>query len=619
ETSYASALQVGDRFTVTATPREFKKEASFDEELYRLSDGMMTVLVCSSPDDCRIIPDTPKGLSGWVYRWNALLSEELYQVIGRDNGGLPVAVLLGNRSYLSVQDQMHFRRAGVSHLLALSGLHVSILIGALELFLRFLRIPKLLRGVLMPVIAVGYLALTGFSASTMRAVLMLCVLYLGTLLFASYDSFTSLTTVLYLILAVTPYAVLDVGMWMSFLAAASIIIFSPLISAWVQKPTEEVGLKVLLRRRLRKLWGAVLVALVANGGILLLISLVYGEVSLGSVPATLLLSLPLTGVLILSALVLLFPSLGVLSWICSLLSGGMLGVAEAFSNVKNILLPVEDPITRGCILGLTVVLVLFAILRIKNSRWWMIPGAMAILSVVTSWFVSYAMYPGMQMTYVHQTDGCVCLFSERTVGVAVDLSSGEASDADALYRAAKQARCTELEDLVLTRYNASRTYFIAQVAERMRVVNLHMPTPQTREERDIALRIEQEAILHGIRVFYGFDQVNERVEIQQYLTDGQSNGMVLSVRAGEQTVTYANMSALDGRLRPQAEDLLKNSHVAVVLRRGMKQKGEPIYLALGVNTHRIIAETKAMEERVYFAAPYTDPVYGIENLRILLR
>ena len=67
---------------------------------------------------------------------NSKLSLRLQTVLGKKTGTLASALLLGNRELLSSELLRDFKRAGVYHMLALSGLHVAILIGIFELFLK---------------------------------------------------------------------------------------------------------------------------------------------------------------------------------------------------------------------------------------------------------------------------------------------------------------------------------------------------------------------------------------------------------------------------------------------------------------------------------------------------
>lgn len=511
ECAYASPLQRGDRFRVHAVPRAFTEEEDFDEEHYRLADGCMTVLNCASSSDCELTGKNKKDLLLQLSAWNTELSYDLRNRIGGEKGGLAAALLLGNRSWITADTKLDFQRAGISHLLALSGLHVSILIGFLELLLRRLRVPKILRAILIPLCAVAYLGVTGVAVSTTRAVLMICVLYLAFLFRAEYDPLTALCLVLVLILGCTPYAVLDLSLWMSFLAAASILIFIPAVTAWLQNWRNRRKPSKKLFQLVSSLVSAVAVGVVANLALLLLSAAVFGEISLASVPATLLLSIPVTLLLILSAVLLLLPFLPILPWACGMLADLTLSVAEFFSEIDRVLLPVSAPVTTVLTVLLTAWLILLAVLPLKRL-WWGLPVPMLLVAVVlSSTLATQCMEPAV---YVFKTGrGTVRLYTSEGHAVAVNDTSGAASASYEIKRAATAEHCSEIDGLILSRYYNQATYFIAKVAERSRVRVLHMPIPSDDRERAIAARLAAEAELHGIDVAYDAAEMLERYDV----------------------------------------------------------------------------------------------------------
>ena len=216
---YLSALRAGERIRVCGTVSNMQTLLSQENFTYRIADGFSGMLNCETAEDCMLLSSGEKSLFLRLSEWNTALSERLSSNIGGREGGLAAALILGNRNFLSPQDTLAFRRTGISHFLALSGLHVGILLAALERLLRLFRLPRKGRVVAMILLSLGYLAVTGASPSTLRAVFMADLLAGAFLFRESYDSPTAIFVALFAILFFQPYSVVDSGLWLSFFAA----------------------------------------------------------------------------------------------------------------------------------------------------------------------------------------------------------------------------------------------------------------------------------------------------------------------------------------------------------------------------------------------------------------
>ena len=135
------------------------------------------------------------------------------------------AVLLGSRTQLSSRIRDDYSKSGVSHVLALSGMHLGILYGLFSLFL-FRRKNVVCQLLLLSAIWC-YVLMVGFPVSAVRAAMMLSVCTLVQLagrrgLTLNTLSFSALVMVLF-----HPYCVFDVGFQLSYLSVGFITMFSP--------------------------------------------------------------------------------------------------------------------------------------------------------------------------------------------------------------------------------------------------------------------------------------------------------------------------------------------------------------------------------------------------------
>ena len=592
ETTYSSALQVGDGFTLTVTPRDFEREGDYEEELYRLSQGELVALVSEEREQSRRIGEAKGDVRVMLSMLKTKLSYRLYTATEGREGALSSALLMGDRSFLAGEDSLMFKRSGTSHLLALSGLHVSILIGVFEFLMKRLRVPKLARSMIIPFLAVGYLLITGFALSTVRAVIMACFLYFAFVGRERYDSFTALCAALALILFVTPYAVWDASLWMSFVAAASIVVFYPAFYRFLEERMQASPFPEAVTRPVSAFLSALFVGVIANLGLLLLTAQLFGEMSVLSVPATLLLSPVLTLLLPLCALTLLIPQAALLSRILARL---VLQIVDQFSVLDGVLLPIDQPLTLLFLGLMTLGLVLLAVTGLKAKYATPVILLFLVLGTTSACLAPIARKQEGVSVYAMQTHGGeLVLFTHGSSTVAVDLSSGVETCAGQFKRAAKHAGCNEIDDLILSRYYNRSPYLLSSMAERFLVRRVRLPVPQNDLERAIAERLEQEAALHGIKVLYHTERL--AIEELRVLCAGhtpmerdEASLILLSFAVGDRVMTCLNAASLEGTFGETARAYLLSSDVLLITNRAKGSETIPVageldYLLLGNET-----------------------------------
>lgn len=569
ETEYATSVQLGEHIGVTAEARAFEKERDYDEEIYLLSKGDMLVLTSHTSDELTVMGQVVGDPLIDLLRLNEALSYRLYTSVGGEAGGLAAALLLGNRSFLSKETSLAFRRVGISHLLALSGLHVSILVAAMDLLLRLVSLPKKIRFTLVPLASLGYLALTGFAPSTLRAVVMVCTLYLTFYLGVRYDSFTVLTQTLACILLVTPHAAWDLSMWMSFLAAISIVIFSPTFDKFYFAIRWHKRIPNSIYRVIHAVGAAFFVGMVANLALLLLTSCVYGSVSLLSVPATLLLSPVISFLLPLSALSFVG---GIFASLTSFVGDLMLSFAAWASKPDGILLSVSDPFSLFVLLLITLLLIFAAVAEIKERkhvrRLVLAFPCLLLLLVLTSRVYTYLNDADPQLWAMRTYTGESVLITRRSDAMIVDMSSGSEADVGAMVLLAEEAGVSEIDELIMTRYYSRSPFLVAALGSELTLRTLRLPPPQNTDEEAIAMRIAEEAERLSVEVRFDTEELGmDDARLLAYLHTpfgGESSRVLLSLEIGEETMTFLNGAILSGEHAEVAKNLLAESDAVLL-------------------------------------------------------
>lgn len=151
---------------------------------------------------------------------------------------LMAAVLVNDRSEMSKDLRVHFSQTGIAHIIAISGMHVSILCGFLLFLIPFIhhKIGRILVLVLSIVVVWSYIAITDFPASAIRAASMFSLSTLAIFLNRKANSINNLSTTALLMLTYQPIWIWDVGFQLSFLAVLSILCFNHyLFKIWKPK------------------------------------------------------------------------------------------------------------------------------------------------------------------------------------------------------------------------------------------------------------------------------------------------------------------------------------------------------------------------------------------------
>lgn len=423
---------------------------------------------------------------------NSRLSSVLKQTIGGDEGKLASALLLGNRELLSEDTLRDFRRAGVYHMLALSGLHVSILIGLLDVILKKLSLDKRLRLVLLLGLSLFYIALTGFKLSACRSMLMLWCVYFSFFLERRSDTMTSLFLAVTLIALIDPIAVTDIGLLLSFLSTFGVIVSLEIkrrikffSESEAEKGARMIGLKIA-----RYVLSLLLISLCVFVSTLPVLYIYFGEVSLATFVSNIFMGIICEAFMILSLAVLLTfawtPVGALFASLASAVGAAMIDVVRWISDGEGIVLSLRY--TGMGILVFLLFISTLVLLGIKlTERKYLIALPTAVFAVLTC-----------ALILIHQVSMGDKVVAQYLAGDSLVLSSAEgvyvceSSDgrAGALYDAvaiSKENCFTEIDGIILTNYRARHPVSVESVTKRYKVRSIYLPMPQNADE-DLIMR-----------------------------------------------------------------------------------------------------------------------------------
>lgn len=452
------------------------------------------------------------------------LSYRLSRAVGGEQGRLASALLVGTRSELSDMTVLDFRRAGASHLLALSGLHLSMIVLMLGALLRFLRCPYWLRMALLCAVAVVFLLLTGCSISMLRATVMLLFLYASRLRGAPHDALTPLSAFFGVCLAIRPTWILDIGLWLTVLATLSVVEIVPALVRGGKQISG--GMLARLRRYLGVSLGGSAVVLLM---LMIPMAAFFGEFSWLSPVANLLLT-PLTSVVLgvgMLTLPLLYladivPALTHLSEaLCDALHAlteAMLNVTATLSDVKGALISLRYGFVPYLLSVLLVIVLLFLLFKWKRPVRFV--GALGVWSLAFCACLVLTHIEGAgkwQATYTVHGKSELLTLNEAQVTVLCDLTDGSYTAYRDLLADGLPKGTTEIEALVLTHYHQRHIASVYKLLGdcRVRTVFLPMTMPDATQNK----AIQDEGILRSIAALAR----ERRVQVCYYIPSEGAN------------------------------------------------------------------------------------------------
>ena len=201
-----------------------------------------------------------------------LLKEQAFWNVDEEARGVIAAMTLGDKSQLDQDVKATYRKVGVAHVLALSGLHMMMIYVVVTMVIGWWRY-RLLKQVVTVLSMWAFAFLVGLSPSVVRSAVMISIYALLSLGYREKMSVNTLAFTAIVMLVVNPKSLYDVGFQLSFMAVLSILILNPLFA-------KVIPLHVLQEHRwLNAWWGLTTVSISAQLGVAPLVAYYFGTFS----------------------------------------------------------------------------------------------------------------------------------------------------------------------------------------------------------------------------------------------------------------------------------------------------------------------------------------------------
>ena len=496
-----AALSPGDEISCTARLRAASPD-NLERDEYYASRGVWAALSAKGQ-----ITITPGKVS--LRHLPALAAGRLKAACKRifpaDVEGFLTALLTGDKQGLSYSLKNDLSRSGIYHVVAVSGMHVSLLAGLVMLLCANKR--TLCASLGIPAVWF-FVLLTGAGASSVRAGVMQTVLLLSGLARRERDSWTAFSLAGLLLLAENPWAIKNVGLLLSFSSTGGILLFSkPLYHAMVESkayshlednhPALAHGLKPAIT--------AVCCSIAASAFSLPICASYFKLMSVSGFLTNALCLWLVSGIfsvgLVTAALGCLWSPLGIgLGWLLAWPSRLVLGIVRLMAGLPYSAVSLENPYA-----AVWTVFFFFAVwlICLKAKK---LSGAVVLLALGGTFAVCMGLSAmdyrnaGFTFTALDVGQGQCLIYTAGSETSIVDCGGAQDESGELAARYLETNGVFHVDRLILTHPDADHCNGAAQLLSRIRVDTLYLPLTAIREDSAMLQAIREAARQAGTRV-----------------------------------------------------------------------------------------------------------------------
>lgn len=541
-------------------------EGGTSEPTFHRTNGIL--LLGDQEEGARLLHGEP-GWSKFPGMLRQKLKDRIDSAFPEDTRGFARALLLGDKTQLPYERNLALRISGVSHIVAVSGLHVSILF-ALVYAVTGKR--RFLTGIVGIPLVLLFAAVAGFTPSVTRAAVMQTVMMLALMIRREYDPPTALAVAVLVILGANPLTIASVGFQLSVGSVAGIYLFYGKIRKFLASRLGALAKGKSLRAKcFRGMASSVAVSLSATVLTTPLVAYYYGLVSLVSLIANLLV-VPVIS-LVFYGIMLACAAGGFGAWIGAAISVLIRYVFAVTALLSELPLAAVYTESVYVVFWLALVYVLIAGLPLcKPDRIWpgICVGALGLcVALLLSWAEPRLDSYRVTVLDVGQGQSVILQSGERVFLV----DCGGDYDQDAGEKAAEKLLSMgirRIDGLILSHYDRDHTGGVPYLAQRIEIDRVYLPRSADQEETlplILAATAESEQIWMDSDLEIPMGSCNIRIFAPDGTkSDNESCVTVLFQSEKYDTLIISDMNAageralLDTRELPDLELLIVGHH-----------------------------------------------------------
>ncbi len=308
-----------------------------------------------------------------AYKLRTKIIQDVEKNIEDENKkNLFLGILLGYDDELSKDIKNNFTTSGLSHILAVSGMHVAYILLGIQIFCKNIKIPLKLTNVLTIFILIFFIFLTGNTPSVTRACVMIILTMVANFFCRKSDTINNVCIVLLIMLINNPFSIINTGLILSFMATLGIVFLNPIIKEkidYIFKKIikKEVNDESICENLISKIKEIITISISAQIFIFPISIIVFNQITLSFLFANLIVSF-FIGTIIILGLANIFLKIKIIYKIIEIMLNILLSISNFFSKLPISKILVITPHFFTLIIYYLVIIIFIIIKTIRKKK-----------------------------------------------------------------------------------------------------------------------------------------------------------------------------------------------------------------------------------------------------------
>ncbi len=607
---WQAELEIYDTVTVKAELSDARKGLSGSELINAKSNNL-----CLTLEAIEILEITNESKTGVLYNIDVLrakIGNRLSKFLRVNVAGYASALIIGDKSDLDGVFRNNMSALGISHILAVSGMHLSILSMFVIFIANRFKSSRKVKSLMIIAFALTFMLLAGISPSVVRSAIMLTISMLAVFSGGKSDSLTSLLLSGAIIGVFSPSSILSPSFLLSFFATLGIVMCGLYAErrARARLHSSRVGDMRFAYKLAGKFLFSLLITLCATLFTAPIMALFFNEISFVSV--------------VMNFVAIPFAFLSLLLSVLVLLAGNIPFVGEMVCKIFTVLYDAFEAFAQLVAANFTTTvslrypfLSLLGAILFVTLLFLFIRGVKNPLSVIASVAVVAILYGGgVQLYHAFTADRCELVYlankssegfvlSSGSETVYIDVGNGsKALPAAGVELSKEEYYETRLDGFVLTHYHNLHIGTLSKLIIYSEIKTLYLPEPETENEQGdydaiLSIASECEVVMYEKGDALKIGDATLKV-FGDYVERSSHPVVAISFTYGQKSVTYIGSSVSESEIYYEAEKAIYSSSAVICGRHGPTNKENDKYLLYQPSATVYLSPYEQIDETVLF-------------------